>query len=95
MRYDTPIYFQRITNTYNANSGNYEDTATEYKKYANVTDTGADTLKMVYGELKQGSLTIRLQRPFLRAFDKIRIGAKTYKVNFTRHNKCFVISEVQ
>jgi hypothetical protein len=43
MRYDTPIYFQRITNTYNANSGNYEDTATEYKKYANVTDTGADT----------------------------------------------------
>lgn len=95
MRYDTPIYFQRITSTYNADTGNYDDVIAEEKRWASVTDTGTDTLKLVYGELKQGSSTIRLQRPYPLSFDNIRIGDKTFKADFSRHNKAFVVSEVQ
>lgn len=97
MRYDKPIYFQHIRQgEYNADSGNYgEDNITEVKRYADVTDTGTETLKFVYGAIKQGSLTIRLQRPYKEAFDKIKVGEKTYSVDFERRKKCFVVSEVQ
>lgn len=96
MRYDTPIYFQQIEQgKYNANTGNYgEDTITEVMKDASVTDTTTQMLNMVYGTLKQGSLTVRLQRPYAEAFKSIRVGDTTYKVDFTRKNKVFVVSEV-
>ena len=97
MRYDKPIFFQRTKpGEYNAITGNYgDDTTEEIKRYASVTDTGTDTLKLLYGAIKQGSLTIRLQRPFTEPFDKIRVGEKIYNVDFERHRKAFVISEVQ
>ncbi len=97
MRYDTPVYFQRITaGELDAETHNYgDDTIAEEKRYASVTDSGADTLNLVYGEIKQGSLTIRLQRPYEKEFDRIRIGNKTYRVDFSRKHKAFVISEVQ
>ena len=94
MRYDTPIYFQHTTSEYNANTGNYIDEVAESKRYAAVSDSGTDTLKLVYGEIKQGSLTIKLQRPHPLPFDRIRIGKKIYNVDFTRGNKSFVVSEV-
>ena len=95
MRYDKPIYFQSIQQgEYNAATGNYgDDSITEEKRYADVTDTGTETLKLVYGSIKQGSLTIRLQRPYMEAFDKIRVGEKTYSVDFERRKKYFVVSE--
>ena len=97
MRYNIPVFFQHkepgafdgATHNYNA------DTVTEVKRYAAVSITGTDTLQMVYGNLKQQSLTIRLQRPYNKAFDNIRIGSKIYAVGFSRGNKAFVISEVQ
>lgn len=95
MRYDKPIHFQRIQQgEYNAATGNYgDDSITEEKRYADVTDTGTETLKLVYGAIKQGSLTIRLQRPYMEAFDKIRVGEKTYSVDLERRKKYFVVSE--
>lgn len=97
MRYDKPIFFQKIDHgEYNANTGNYDDDAiVEVKCWASVTDSGVDTLKLVYGELKQGSLTIRLQRPYTQPFDNIRIGDKVYRADMSRHHKTFVVSEVQ
>lgn len=97
MRYDTPIFFRRIVpGEYNATTGNYgEDTTTEEKRYASVTDTGASVLNLVYGAIKQGCLTIRLQRPYFEPFDNIRIGEKIYNVDFARRGKSFVVSEVQ
>lgn len=96
MRYNTPIYFQRIqAGAYDSESGNYaNDTVTEVKKYASVTDTGTNTLQIIYGELKQGAKTIRLQRPYTEPFDRIRIGEKVYRVDFARRSS-FVVSEVQ
>ena len=100
MRYDTPIFFQRIeSGEYDTSTGNYgEDTITEEKRFASVTNSGTETLNLIYGEIKQGSLTIRLNMPYTKAFDRIRIGDKTYRVDFgrlLRTKQTFVISEVQ
>lgn len=97
MRYDTPVYFQRIMpGEYDPSTGDHQnDTITEVKKYASVSDSGVETLNLIYGELKQGVKTIRLQRPYAEAFDRIRIGRKTYRVDFSRWKRNFVVSEVQ
>lgn len=97
MRYDTPIFFQKaVAGKYNASTANYDDdTITEDKRYASVMDSGIETLKLVYGDIKQGSLTILLQRPYTEPFDSIRIGDKKYRADFTRHKRSFVVSEVQ
>lgn len=97
MRYDTPVFFQRIeAGAYNPDTGNYEaDAVNETRKWANVTDSGVETLHLLYGELRQGILTIRLQRPYTESLDRIRIGNRTYKVDFSRGGKIFVASEVQ
>ncbi len=104
MRFDTPIYFQRTKKgEYNATTGNYSPaTPEEVKRYASITNTGTETLSLVYGELKQGSLTIRLQMPYTEPFDRIRIGegetAKYYRVDRARRLRTkhtFIVSEVQ
>ena len=97
MRYDTPIFFQKLKKgAYNENTGDYEpDITTETKTFADITDSGAAMLQLVYGKLKQGSFTIRLQRPYKEAFDHIRIGDKIFNADFVRGCKVFVVSEVQ
>ena len=101
MRYTTPVYFTRKQKgEYNATTGDYSpDTAQEVKRYASVTDTGTDTLNLVYGGPKQGSLTIRLQMAYTEPFDQIRIGdgeqAKYYGVDKARlFKRVFIVSEV-
>ena len=86
MRYDTPIYFQRIEpGEYNPDTGNYgEDFVIEEKRYADVTDAGVDTLNLIYGEIRQGSKKIRLQTHYKKPFSRIRIGEKLYAVDFSR-----------
>ena len=86
MRYDTPVYFRLHTDgAYNERTGNYEaGTVTESEWYANVMDTQTSMLQIVYGELKQGSVTIQLQNEYVGAFDHIRIGDNVYKADYMR-----------
>ena len=100
MRYDTPIYFQKITpGEYDPKTGNYaDDTVEETLRYASVMNTGEEKLKLVYDGPKQGSLTIQLQTHYTDPFDRIRVGEKVYKVDFSRKLRMkhiFVVSEVQ
>lgn len=100
MRYDTPIYFQKITQgVYNPDTGNYgPDNVTETLRYASVMDTGRETLRLVYDGPKQGSLTIQLQSHYTEPFDRIRVGEKGYGVDFSRKLRTkhtFIVSEVQ
>ena len=81
MRFDTPVYFQRIT-------------AGEYDKNTGVTDTGNSTLSLLYGEIREGSLIARIQRPYNEPFDRIRIGKKVYRCDLCRRKKVFIVSEV-
>lgn len=97
MRYATPIYFQHYSKPeYNPATGDYEQSPpVEHKRYASVTDSGIEVMKLVYSDIKQGSKVIRLQRPYTGAFDRIRIGDKCYRVDMSRRDKVFVVSEVQ
>ena len=100
MRFDTPIYFQTVkSGEYNADTGNYEpDTVTEDKQWASVTDSKTETLKLIYGDIKQGCKTVRLQNIYIKPFDRIKIGEKLYRVDFQRQLRCkhtLVVSEVQ
>ena len=99
MRFDTPIYFQRLEKGDLDAQGNREAIITsEVERFASVTNSGTATLNLVYGELRQGSLTIRLQNAYTEPFDRIRIGEKVYRVDMSRRlrtKQAFVVSEVQ
>ena len=100
MRYDTPIYFQKITSgEYDPKTGNYgDDTVEETLRYASVMNTGEERLRQVYDGPKQGSLTIQIQNHYTEPFDRIRVGEKVYSVDYSRELRTkhvFVVSEVQ
>ncbi len=100
MRYDTPVYFQKITpGEYDAETGNYEaDFIEETLRYASVMDTGMQMLTLVYGKIQQGSLTLHLQNQYRDPYDYIRIQDKLYHVDSVRNlrvKQCLIVSEVQ
>lgn len=100
MRFDTPVYFQTIkAGEYDASTGNYgEDIVTEEMRMADVTETGIETLNIMYGEIKQGVKTVRLQNFYDQPFDRLRIGNKVYRVDRARPLRLkytLVVSEVQ
>lgn len=100
MRYDRPIYLQRmIHGTYDLTTGNYgADTVEETLRYASVMDTRTETMRLVYGEIRQGSLTVHIQNHYPDPFDRIRIGGKVYAVDYRRRlrvKETFIVSEVQ
>lgn len=99
MRYDTQIFFQKSSpGAYDTETGNYEeDKVKEELRYASVMDTKAKMLKLVYGSIKQGSLTLHIQNHYKEKFDNIRIGEKIYQVDYTRKlrtKQTFIVSEV-
>lgn len=100
MRFDTPVYFQTIKQgEYDTSTGDYgEDTITEELRWASVTNTGTDTMNLLYGEIKQGCLTVRLQNRYEKPFQRVRIGNKIYRVDKARPMRSkfsMIISEVQ
>ena len=100
MRFDTPIHFKSIKQgDYDEHTGNNgNDNITEVKKYASVTDCGVDTIKLIYGTIKQGSLIVKIQDSYKEPFDFIRIGDKDYKVDMSRKlrtKQVFIVSEKQ
>lgn len=76
MRYDTPVFFQRVLpGEYDSKTGNYAaDQVTEVQKMASVMDTRAEIMQIVYGGIRQGSVTVQLQNHYQKPFDRIRIG---------------------
>jgi hypothetical protein len=98
MRFITPVYFQKIKSVYDAETGNYTDEILhEDKRFARVITAEIETLKLFYGDIKQGGLVIRLQRPYTANFDRIIVGGKVYSVESSRQlsPKLFICSEVQ
>lgn len=80
MRCDTKIYFvtdaqkELVTNPAAANYGEYEaGEPVEIERYADVTDTQTQMQQVVYGSLREGSRTVRLNEQYHAPFDHIRI----------------------
>jgi hypothetical protein len=99
MRYDTAVYFQRYgSSVYDKTTGNYLPVvAQEEVRFASVMDTRAEMLTLIYGALKQGTLTLQLQNHYTSPFDTVRIGGKRYKLDFERKLKTkhvMLVSEV-
>lgn len=99
MRYDTPVFFQKIKpGNYDPETGNYgNDQAVAIKVFASVNDTGTKSMQLIYGTVKQGSLTVHLQNHYNDSFDRVRIDDKVYQVDSSRKLKLkhvFVLSEV-
>lgn len=100
MRYDTKIELVRIDpGTFNSETGNYEGkTETRTALYASVLDTRTEMLQLVYGSLKQGSLTIHMQNHVDIPFDQIEVKGRRYKVDYRRRlrtKESFIVSQVQ
>lgn len=100
MRYDQRISFERDgVAAYDPKTGNYEPGApTTISRYASVMDTRVEMLHLIYGELRQGTLTVQLQSHHDEPFDRIRIGDRSYKPDYERrlrHKHVFIVSEVQ
>lgn len=100
MRYDTPVYFQKITpGEYDPDTGDTtEDSIEETERFASVYGTGAEMLNLVYDQIRQDSLTIQLQTQYKAPFDRIRVGDTVYKVDTVQNlrvKQYFVVSEVQ
>ncbi len=86
MRYDTTIYFQKLTQgEYDQETGDYkEDSVSEDSRQASIMDTTTQMMQLVYGMIKQGSLTIQLQNHYDQPFDQIRVGNTIYKADHSR-----------
>ena len=100
MRYDVPIIFRRlVSGSYDPDTGDYaDDTYTDTKVYGSVMDTNEQTMNLVYGAIKQGSLTVHVQNHVDVPFDRMIIGNKEYRVDYTRRlrtKQSFIVSEVQ
>lgn len=101
MRFDTPIWFVRNgAEQYNPETGDYEADGDPEKELelASVNDTKAETMVLIYGKIRQGSLTVRIQGQHAGPFDYIEIDGKKYSVDQVRQLRTkttYFVSEVQ
>lgn len=97
MRYDTPVIFQLVEDTYDSN-GDYAETVVEqHTEYASIQNTDAQTMHLVYGEIRQGSITLSLQNYVGYTFNRVFINGKPYTVDQSinlRVKKAYVLSEL-
>ncbi len=84
MRFNTPITFVKYTDSYDASTGDYTATSQSTVCYADVTPTSEQMMTLVYGGVRQDSVTARLQNRFTGDFDEILIGGKAYRVAYRR-----------
>lgn len=100
MRYDTKVTFCKETpGGYNPATGDYAaSTVRTLNKWANVTDAGADAMQLIYGQLRQGAIVIRIRGAVDPDMDYIMVGGKKYSpdmVRTLRQEQTFTCSEVQ
>lgn len=83
MRYDTKVELVYITpGAYDDRTGNYaDDKELVVPVYASVSNTGAERIQLLYGELKQGVKTFSVQNHIKKIPDKVRINGRSYKID--------------
>ena len=98
MGYSTPIYFVKEgEDEYDYDTGDYITTdPIKHEVWANVSDTGTERMRLIYGALKQGAITVRIVGKYDKEFDYIQVGDKKYNVDAFktfRNDQSFNLSE--
>ena len=97
MRYDKKVYFVTEGEEYNYDTGDYELVElVKHEAWANVSDTGTERMQLIYGALKQGAITVRIQGKCDEAFDYVEVDGKEYNVDAFRtfkNDQSFNLSE--
>lgn len=96
MRATTKIYFiDEGEELYNTETGDYSvQEASRTLRRANVTDTGETRMALLYGAIKQGAKTVRLNRGYNKPFDYIEIDGVLYKDSLNKQIKNRRVYEV-
>lgn len=99
MRYDTPVHFELLRQgDYDPNTGDYLPPKVESTvRFAAVSAANTEVVRLIYGQVRQGILSIHLQNHFNAPFDRIRVRNKLYHVDFSRElrfKQTFIASEV-
>ena len=88
MRYDKVIYLiSKGTEVYNELTGNY-DTVGEvsaYEKHAHVSDSGTQSMNMLYGKIREGAKIFRLKGSVDVDFDYLRYDNELYDLTLRRN----------
>ena len=99
MRYDKRIYFVKEgEDVYDYTTGNHiPGEAIKTEAWANISDMGTERQTLIFGGLKQGALTVRIQGKYEKPFDYIEHDGKTHKVENARtfrNDQVFEVSEI-
>ena len=98
MRYDKLVKFQMVDSVY-TNKGDYEEQIlNEYTEYASIVDTDFQTMAIVYGGIKQGSITLHLLNKVKYDFNRIVYEGKVYMVDQVinqRTKQAYILSQWQ
>ena len=98
MRYDKRIYFvKEREDEYDYDTGDYvTGEPLKVEVWANVSDTGTERMQLIYGNLKQGAITVRIVGKYDEEFDYIEVEDKKYNVDAFRtfrNDQAFNLSE--
>ena len=98
MRYDKKVTFVKETgDKYNYSTGNYESGELELEeRFCDITDTGAETMNLLYGKVVQGAKTVRVKTQLYDIFDYLIIDGKKYQIQMVqtfRHEQSYHVVE--
>ena len=83
MRYDKPFYFvSNVDKHYDAELGEWvQGQTSRVKKYGNVTAMSANRQQVIFGDVSNKRLIVRLQRVYREPYDLLEIDGKSYQVD--------------
>lgn len=96
MRMDTKVYFVTESKpVYDPATGDYiSGEPIKEPMWANVSDTGTTRMTLLYGSIKRGAKTIRLNNSYNKKFDYIEIDGKTYSDTLGKRGQNKTVYEV-
>ncbi|CEN29141.1 hypothetical protein [Pseudolactococcus piscium] len=83
MRYDKPIYFvSNVGKHYDVELGEWvQGQTSRIKKFANITAMSENRQQVIFGDVSNKRLIVRLQRVYREPYDLLEIDGKSYQVD--------------
>ena len=83
MRYNKPFYFvSNVGKHYDAELGEWVHGETSrVKKFADITAMSANRQQVIFGDVSNKRLIVRLQRVYRKPYDLLEIDGKSYQVD--------------